>query len=273
MPEHVASFIGKALVPMAVYAAIALARRYLPASAEPPRTKLSVEDLSARFRTKRWIVTTGMVLVGISFASSTHAILVWLNRYNSVSQSPEGLRLWPQTAIWWFFPVFGSFTFSWELTLLLWGAFGDREEVELYDYWNSLKAGFNCTRGLRWMALLIALPVGVLTALAIPMHATLRQNDILDCGYAFTPCQTYRYNEARRMTQVEGFRSRDGKLNARAAIIVDFKDGRRWSSGAWGNFSRSVDPELIAFLESSTGLQLGHAATEKDIDSGRLQGN
>ncbi len=115
------------------------------------------------------------------------------------------------------------------------------------------------------MGLGIALPIGFLTVLALPMHATLGQDEIVDCGYGYSPCKGYRYADARRMTEVECFRDRNGNLKNRAGIVIDFSDGRRWSSAEWGNFSRSVDPELVKFLMAKTGLQLEHATSESDI--------
>jgi hypothetical protein len=206
-----------------------------------------------------------MALVGLVFAWSTHALLVLLSRYYAISQGGSGPWLSPQTAIWWFFPGFGAVALCYELTLQLWSAIGDRREAALYDFWNSRKAGFDCRRVLRWMGLVVALPIGVLTALALPMHATLGQDEIVDCGYGFSPCKGYRYADARRMTEVEGFRDRNGNLTNRAGIVIDFSDGRRWSSAEWGNFGRSVDPGLVKFLKVKTGLQLEHAASESDI--------
>jgi hypothetical protein len=264
MLGHVSTFFVRALVPAAVYSAFALARKYLPTPVPPSNVRVSPEELTERFSTLQWVAGISMVVVGIIFAVSTHAVFVWLNRYSSISQSPDGLRLWPQTATWWFFPGFGALALSWEIVLTLW-AFGDRNEASLYQFWSNQRAGFDCTRVLRGMALVIALPIGVLTTLAVPMHSTLRQSDIIDCGYAFKPCQTYQFADARRMTQVDGFRNRDGKLNARAGIVIDFNDGRRWSSADWGDFSRSINPALPELLKARTGLQLGYAATEADI--------
>ena len=55
------------------------------------------------------------------------------------------------------------------------------------------------------MALLIVLPIGVLTFLELPVHTVLRQVDIRECGYAFAPCQTYPYTDSNRMTLIEVF--------------------------------------------------------------------
>jgi hypothetical protein len=118
---------------------------------------------------------------------------------------------------------------------------------------------------LRWLALLIALPIGIFTVLALNMHASIGPDLIRDCGYAFRPCSVYALSDVRRITQVEGFRTKDGKLTKRAGVVLDFKDGRRWSSADWGSFRASVDPALAAFLRAKTGLPLNFAETEDDI--------
>ena len=265
----------KGLVPIAVYSAFALARRCLPARSHPSDSEFSSDDLSARFVTTQWLVNAGIIIVGVTFAFSMHALFVSLNRYASTSQNLDGLRLWPQPAIWWFFPGFGALTISWELVLLLWSWFGNHHEAHLYESWSNRRAGIDCTKVLRWMGLLVALPIGVFTTLAIPMHATLGASGIIDCGYAFAGCRQYAYSDAKRMTQIDGFRNRDGTLAPRAGIVIDFKDGRRWSSAEWGDFSRSVDPALSELLKTRTGLNIGHAATVEEIDTelGRTSGS
>jgi len=67
------------------------------------------------------------------------------------------------------------------------------------------------------------------------------------------------------MTLIEGFRSRDGKLHRRAGIVVDFADGKRWSSADIGDFRNSVDPALSGYLIERTRLPLEQAETEKEI--------
>ena len=129
------SVLGKALVPFAVLTAFALARRYLPAKSYPVTITASQPDLSERLQRKAWLVGTAMVLVAVTFAWSVHAILVGLNRHSSISRSAEGLRLWPQRAIWWFLPGFGAVALAWEITLQLWSKFGNRAEAALYNYW------------------------------------------------------------------------------------------------------------------------------------------
>ena len=207
-------------------------------------------DLENRFGKTQWIVLgISMLGVGVLFAVSTHAALILLNKYFSTKDGPAESRLWQQSAVWWFLPGFGALALSWEIVLQLWSDFGNREEAQLYNYWSVQKSGFDVTKLLRWMAILIVLPVGILTVLVLPMHASLRQDDIRDCGYAFATCKVYKYADARRMTMIEGFRTRDGKLTRRAGIVIDFSDGRRWSSAAIGDFNSTIDPGVPEFLK------------------------
>lgn len=147
--------------------------------------------------------------------------------------------------------------------------FGNPDTAHRYADWSDRRAGFQCTRILRWMTLLIVLPIGVATILATSMNTALGRDGIRDCGYAFARCTTFNYADSRRMTQIKGFRGRDGKLIERAGIVLDFSDGRRWSSADIGDFSSAVDPALTSILRERTGLPLNTAETESDIPSTR----
>jgi hypothetical protein len=257
-------FAGKAMVPIAVGVGFALARKYLKPSVRLSEAQLSALD--GRFQRTQWVVGASLIAVAVVFVWTTHYTLVSLNRYLAASDAAEAsLRLWPQSVIWWFFPGFGALALSWEIALQLWSAFGQAGTVRSYRLWSEGRAGFDCTRILRWMALVIAAPIGVFTVLALPMHTALRRQDIRVCGYAWAECTTFKYSRAVEMTLVEGFRDRDGKLHPRAGIVLDFADGRRWSSADVGDYRNSVDPALSAYLVERTGLPLEQAETESDI--------
>jgi hypothetical protein len=151
--------------------------------------RLSEAQLSAlddRFRHTKWAVGITVIAVGVAFVWITHYILVSLNNLFAASDGPQAaFRLWPQTAIWWFFPGFGALALSWEITLRLWSVFGQADSALSYRLWSDGRAGFDCTRILRWMGLVIAAPIGVFTGLALPMHAALRYQDIRVCGYGW----------------------------------------------------------------------------------------
>jgi hypothetical protein len=148
------------------------------------------------------------------------------------------MYLWPQTATWWFLPGFAAVALSWEVTLQIWSIF-DRREADLYGYWSGLGVTMRFSSGpadidarglLRWMGLGVVVVVGIPTVLALSMHAALRSDGIRECGYAVASCKDFEYNEASRMTIIDGFRTTDGKFTRRAGSVIDFVDGRRWSS-------------------------------------------
>ena len=246
----------RASIPAIVLTVFAVARRYLPAkSAKEFGTAYSIDELSARFSFTQWLVGAGMVAIGTVIAWGVHTLLVSLNQLFVSLEGPSDFVLLPQAAIWWFLPGFAAITLAWEATLGAWSVMGNKREVALYNYWTTAKAGFDSTRVLRIMAVAIVMPIAILTALALPEHAVLKKEEIRTRGYGFSGTQIYRYSDARRMTVIDGFRQRDGKVVKRAGIVLDFTDGRRWSSAAISNFKPNVDPELLKYLESKTGLE------------------
>ena len=235
-------------------------------------SRRQIEDLDGRFYSIKWIPPLCMFAVGVLFVVGVHAALAGLNYYFATRQH-SNIQLFPQPVIWWFFPGFGALCLSWEITLQLWAVFGDRKTADLYGDWSNMTTtmsgwtiyGLDSRRALRLLTLVIAFPIGIFTLLALPMHATVGPDSIVDCSYGFKGCSTYGLVDARRITAIRGFRTRDGKLNVRAALVIDFADGRRWSSAYWGDWKKEVDPALAALLVTKTRLPIGTATTEEDI--------
>jgi len=198
-----------------------------------------------------------------------HSALVWSNRFFVSLEGPSDFVLPPQTAIWWFLPGFAAITFAWDVTLWIWRQFSNERELALFRYWTNLQAGFDSTHILRIIGVLVVLPIALFTTLAIPQHVVLQSQVIRQRGYGFGAAETYRYTDARRLTLVDGFRQRDGKLVRKAGIVLDFADGRRWSSADIGDFRRAIDPALLNYLQLKTGLELHHEGAESDIQSSK----
>jgi hypothetical protein len=115
------------------------------------------------------------------------------------------------------------------------------------------------------MALVIVLPIAVFTALAVTEHDSLTDTEILSRGYGLSTTRVFRYSDAVRYGIIDGFRDGSGKLTKRAGCVLYFRDGRKWSSSEIGDFKSSVDPLLVRFLESKTGLQPSYGATEAEL--------
>ena len=255
-----------AVIAFLVPLVLSLARKYLPVPTRLQNEKqYSRDELNTRFGTTKWLVGSSMLLVGGIFAFATYEAFLRINHYLGTAGGKTQFFIAPQSAIWWFLPLFGALGLSSSITLEIWALLGHREDAQLYAYWSSLKSGFDGERVLRWMQVLLVLPIGILTILALSMHTSLTEDEIRDCGYAFTSCKVYRYADARRMTVIDGFRDRYGKLNYRASIVIDFSDGRRWSSAEMGDFTQHVDPALKEFLQNKIQLPFNYAPTENDI--------
>jgi hypothetical protein len=266
MSLDIADLIGRMVVPAAVLGVLGLLRKYLPARKRSPRAQSDPNRVPEEFRGTPWVVGISMPLVGLVFALLAHKALVTANQYFAEADGPVEFRLLPSSAIWWFFPGFAAVCLSWEITRLLWSLFDDRDRIARYVDWSNERAGFDATRAFRWMALLIAMPIGVATLLAIPLHSTLNDTDIVVGHYARLKRQVLPYSRARRLVLVDGFRDRSGKFTPRAGMIVDFTDGSRWSSSDNSDFKSEIDPDLIAFFQRKTGLPLEHVDTQADID-------
>jgi hypothetical protein len=150
-----------------------------------------------------------MIVAGCLFLFGAHSALVTLNHYfASRGETAYFFLLLPQPAIWWFLPGFGALTLSWEIVLIAMALVGREPEADSYNYWSSLKVAFDSRKLLRWFAVLIALPVGILPVLALPEHSTVRQNDITDCGYGLAGCRKYRHADARQDSFLTRFKRR-----------------------------------------------------------------
>jgi hypothetical protein len=273
MNDPMIGFFGKTLIPVAVIGVFVVFRKYFPAPIEKTGERCSFEDLDRRFQRTKWIFNLCMIAIGILFAWSTHAVFVWLNRDFAAASGPAVFYQFPQSAIWWFSPGFGAVALSYEITLQLWSLFGSRRDADLYSRWSNMKnaaqggryASMDSRKALRWLSVLIVLPIGVFTVLELHSYVSIGANTIRDCGYAFAPCKSFPYAAAQRMTIIKGFRDKDGKLTKQAGIVLDFSDGSRWSSADMGDFQQSVDPALADFLKKKTQLSINYAETETDV--------
>ena len=254
-------FLGNVIAIFVGALVFALARKYMPA---PPARELSEEERDAAITVSPWFPWLAMVAFGILFALTSYFALFKLNRYVASSDGSPQFILLPQSAIWWFLPLFGALVLPWDVTLELWALAGHRLEARLYREEASRKVDYDPNKMMHLLAILAA-PIALASILALSMHVSLGEAEIHDCGYAFASCKVYLYSAARRMTIINGYRARDGKLDPQAGIVIDFADGRRWSSAETGGFRKTVDPALQNFLAKKIQLPFQHAETAADI--------
>lgn len=257
--------LGRMLIPAAVALVFVLARKYMPARPQAKNYVLETDDQIDNGSANSVSVSGATVLMMVAIMFPAHALLVWLNQEFALADGTAAMRLFPQAATWWFLPGFGAVCLAYEIVVQLWSLTTGRASIESYDRTQSEKAGFDGRRLLRWMGVVVVPPLGLFTVLALPEHASLGPDAIFEHGYGFKGTRVLRYADARRLTAIDGFRNRDGKFIARAGLVLNFVDGSSWSSADWGDFQKSIDPQLADFLVAKTGLRLGKQATVEEI--------
>jgi len=227
------------------------------------------EDLWASFRDHQWIINVCNTILAVVLIYLFHAALVAISQQLAGPVSSSTIQLFPDPIIWWTWPFFAGICFAWEVTILLWAAFGSARMARLYRIWaqgltfNYKGSEFNAMGFNRWFILLIVLPGGVAIALALNMHAIVGPTSITDCGYAAKTCAVYPYAGVSRITRVAAHENTNSRTPR--SLVLDFKDGRRWITSGWGNENEDVDPVLEHFLISRVGLPANDADRVENI--------
>ena len=220
------------------------------------------QDLYAVFADRQWIVNFLTVIVAGTFFVLTVGLLYDMNRRIAWSDLPQGFSIQPEFAIWLFFPFFGAMTLSFEITLRIWTLFSGKGLVNLYVEWaadqpKSYRGGevyYDSRRVFGWLASLTAVPIGVFTVLALPMHATIGPVAIRDCGYAFKPCKVLPYADIKSITYIA---PNDAvKPPGHAKLVLSFNSGAPWLSSEWGDQNHDVDSSIVHYLAAQAPVSI-----------------
>ena len=52
--------------------------------------------------------------------------------------------------------------------------------------------------------LFVAMPIGIVSLLALNMHVTFTDQEFRQCGFAFKPCTSYSYSSIKRISTIDG---------------------------------------------------------------------
>ena len=248
------SIVGKGAATVAVLSGVVLARKF---SKAPDAEIIAPVSRETGLPPDFWI-NLSMVLVGVLIALAAHAALVMGNRFFATQSARIELILYPSFAIWWFFPGFAALCLSWEIVLRVWMFF---TPVQATAYKEMSTRNFDSTLVLRWLAVLIVLPLGLLSLLALPIHTSLTREFIDQGHFASFRHEILPFAEVEDITRFDGYLLRDGSFQPRAGVLIRFKDGRSWNS-ADVSTQRTVDPVLLKILANDTGLQILHTHIE-----------
>ena len=211
------------------------------------------EDLFAGFRQHQIIINACNFVGAFVFFFGALFAFKAMNHRLAGPSLPGQIQLFPDTIIWFFFAGFGALTFPWEITLQVWALFGDRRTVFLYRQWQK-RSTFNYKGGqfknelglYHWFILLVALPIGVASSLALNMRSTLGPSSIDYCGYGFRPCKALPYADVKTIAYI----APNGAVKppAHAKLVIAFSSGVTWASTDWGDANKDVDPAMVRFL-------------------------
>jgi hypothetical protein len=226
------------------------------------------ENLWASFSNRRHLFQFWNLVVGLLFSFGVYLSLMAINKRLAGVAALSEIQLFPSPFLWCFFPAFGGFCLAWDLRVLLWSAFGNNRTAMLYRAWAKRRSddepnAFGPSLFNRWFIRLIIVPMGFFTLLALNMHSTLGPDAIRDCGYAFRSCKVLPYADVRRITYVA--RDESSKNTTGASLVLDFKDGRRWSTGDWGDEIDDVDPAVASLLRQKIALPIANANRIEEI--------
>jgi hypothetical protein len=179
------------MIPILVAVVLAWLRKRLPPPSplQDDEALPELEVLSKRFRRTQWWTTALLLGNTLMIGCGSWLVLRWANLQFAQFEGPAEFRLYPSAAFFAFFPGFGALTIAWPLLATLLKCFLGRETAELYIYWTNKKSGFDAFRAFWWGALLLGLPLGVLTLPAVPVHTLSMQRK---CERAGTPLSTPR---------------------------------------------------------------------------------
>ena len=244
--------LSKALVVGAVAGVLALSRKYFA----PSKEDVEVSEEVDTYLPNVILINACMILIGVFLAFGIHTALVAVNRLLAARDGIADIVLYPSSAIWWFLPGFAAVCLSWEITLQLWSLFSP-SQAKAYRAYTTLKSGFDSTRVLRWMAILLVFSIAVATILALPIHTTLTPTEIRDGHFATLRETIYPYAEATSLTLFDRFGG-NGSFTPRAGILIRFHDGRTFNTADTDDPNPTVDSKLRELLIRKTGLQIQH---------------
>ena len=231
----------RGIVVAAVTVILSLARKYLPQTKQLKGDE-AIDAAGIQPMVVLCMAGVGILIAGLSFFG--------LREANHLMAARDGLptvTLVPDWSLWIFFPFFGSLSLAWGTTLRVWSQFAGKEAPRAYAIWSDQKSGFQATAILRWMGWLIALPVGIATLLAVPIHANFADDGISIGRYAQWSPERHAYADVREFVVIKGNLLRDGSFESQPRIVLRFADGSQWNSFSTRE-DRQINPELLAYL-------------------------
>ncbi len=254
--------LGRILVGVSIPITFALIARYFPRNVE--KEVITADgDPSLPFGAAGGL----MWLMGLTILVSGFYGLRGMNRvlsaYDAGTRLPL-LTVYPESAIWWFFPGFAALLLPWLLTLFLLRRNGYSGQAARIVAKGNAKAGWDGERVMHLLGWFVVLPIGLLTVPALWMHMSVFPDEIHVTHYGHMSSEVFQLAQARRAYWVDGYRLRDGSFQSRPDLVLDFGDGRRLSTNAVGN-GGTPSAAMVSLLLNLSHLQAEHVQTQEEL--------
>jgi hypothetical protein len=204
-----------------------------------------------------WTIGICLVLLFFVLRAANHW---WASLDGHVS-----LTQYAPQVIWCFFPGFAALAIPWPLTVWYLRKIGRWEEADTIEDDADFQGGLNSFLVMKWLSIGLVAPIGVFTLLAIPIHLSLGDSKVLVGHFASLRSEEFPFEQARRLTIVDGYRLRDGSTRPAKDVIIDFADGRRLRGNQVGDGGTNIREDVLQLLLARVKLTPEHAATADDV--------
>jgi len=255
--------IPRLMVPVAVAAAFYFFGQKFPAQTP---TAVTREEMATpisgswTFLSNALTVANGVVLF---LAVVNGARLI--NRIWGASHGPYAFLLTPSNVWWYLYGGFFGLCLGWPLATMILRKMMDRKTWEIWLAQQNQKAGFDCSKAMRWLAYLILVPYTALFLPSLGCHARFSTDEIGIQGYLDWNEARHAYSDVTRVALIDGWLDRSGVFNSDPRILIDFHDGKRWTTRDGFRDPEPVRKDLLDYLISHTGVGLTHVRIEQSL--------
>lgn len=260
------SWLDSAIRGIAVPVVIAIAFRWF--RRKFPFKQVSVKSEQLLEPVPAWYTPVSIVIWLVAIPVVTFSIAATVRSLNALitsAQGPVEFQLAPTPAWWYLYGGMGGLSFSLSLTALAMRWLAGRDRYASWTFSHNQQAGFDTDRVAHYFALVIMVPYTLAFLPSIGCHTRFSDDEIGIQTYADLKETRYSYHDVRSIAVVKGSLMRNGEFYKDPRIVIDFKDGRRWSSRDSFRDPEEINPDLAAFIALKTGMEYQYVDTAADL--------
>ena len=206
---------------------------------------------------------TVAILIG-SFFGVAYAAR-FLNALWAQAQGPAVFVLLPTKAWFYLYSGFLGLCLDWPIAASILQKITDKKVWIVWLDQQNQKVGFDVLRAMRWMAYLIMIPYTAFFLPSLVCHTRFSEKEIATQGYSEWKETRYTYSAVGRVAVAKGAIGRQGQFYPDLRLIIDFKNGNRWTTRDGFRDPEAINTDLLNFLTQHTGLQPRYVETDKEL--------